>query len=63
MEELEKPTGLFKQLPLAIIAQYAILALHGTTCDQIFMLVVSFFGQFDHFGRLTIDAFFLGRSW
>ncbi|KAA1065331.1 hypothetical protein PGT21_010580 [Puccinia graminis f. sp. tritici] len=37
MEELEKPTGLFKQLPLAIIAQYAILALHGTTCDQIFM--------------------------
>ena len=37
IEELEKPTGLFKQLPLAIIAQYAILALHGTTCDQIFM--------------------------
>lgn len=36
-EESEKPTGLFKQLPLAIIAQYAILALHGTTCDQIFM--------------------------
>ncbi|PLW34425.1 hypothetical protein PCANC_20207 [Puccinia coronata f. sp. avenae] len=37
LEESEKPTGLFKQLPLAIIAQYAILALHGTTCDQIFM--------------------------
>ncbi|KAI9629006.1 hypothetical protein KEM48_011218 [Puccinia striiformis f. sp. tritici PST-130] len=35
--EDEKPTGLFNQLPLAIIAQYAILALHGTTCDQIFM--------------------------
>jgi hypothetical protein len=47
LEESEKPTGLFKQLPLAIIAQYAILALHGTTCDQIFMLVVSFLPRLD----------------
>ncbi|MBW0464462.1 hypothetical protein O181_004177 [Austropuccinia psidii MF-1] len=29
--------SLFKQLPLAIITQYSILALHGTTCDLVFM--------------------------
>ncbi|KAH9815534.1 hypothetical protein DFH28DRAFT_1164595 [Melampsora americana] len=29
--------SVFAQLPLAIIGQYAIIALHGTTCDQLFM--------------------------
>lgn len=29
--------SVFGQLPLAIIGQYAIIALHGTTCDQLFM--------------------------
>lgn len=29
--------SVFSQLPLAIIGQYAIVALHGTTCDQLFM--------------------------
>ncbi|CAH7672387.1 hypothetical protein PPACK8108_LOCUS7192 [Phakopsora pachyrhizi] len=32
-----KQESVFKQLPLAIIAQYAVVALHGTTCDQVFM--------------------------
>lgn len=35
--ELPPPTNIFNQLPLAIIGQYAFLALHGTTCDQVFM--------------------------
>ncbi|SCV73276.1 BQ2448_7202 [Microbotryum intermedium] len=30
-------TGLLRQLPLSMIAQYSLLALHGCTCDQIFL--------------------------
>ncbi|KDE03849.1 hypothetical protein MVLG_05672 [Microbotryum lychnidis-dioicae p1A1 Lamole] len=30
-------TGLLTQLPLSMIAQYSLLALHGCTCDQIFL--------------------------
>jgi hypothetical protein len=33
----EKPPSLSSQLPLMIIAQYGLLALHSTTHDQIFM--------------------------
>jgi len=36
--EEEKPEqSLIRQLPLGMIAQYSLLALHGCTCDQIFM--------------------------
>ena len=34
---LEKPPSLMSQLPLAIIFQYGLLALHSTTHDQVFM--------------------------
>lgn len=37
LELSEKPRSVFRDLPLAIIAQYATVALHGTTCDQVFM--------------------------
>lgn len=33
----KKPPSVFGMLPLAIIAHYAVLAFHGTTCDQVFM--------------------------
>ncbi|KAM0750505.1 hypothetical protein T439DRAFT_289689 [Meredithblackwellia eburnea MCA 4105] len=36
-EEEKTQEGLIRQLPLAMIAQYALVALHGTTCDQIFL--------------------------
>ncbi|KAI5479840.1 major facilitator superfamily protein [Pseudohyphozyma bogoriensis] len=37
-EEDEKESeSLIRQLPLAMIAQYALVALHGTTCDQVFV--------------------------
>lgn len=39
----EEGTSLMKQLPLTLIANYAVLALHGTTCDQVFMYVRSLF--------------------
>lgn len=35
--EEEMPQSLFKQLPLMIILQYGLLALHSTTHDQIFL--------------------------
>lgn len=35
--EEEKPQSLFKQLPLMIILQYGLLALHSTTHDQLFL--------------------------
>lgn len=37
VENLEEkvPVPLLRQLPLAMIAQYALLALHGTVCDQV----------------------------
>ncbi|KAG0144839.1 hypothetical protein CROQUDRAFT_46720 [Cronartium quercuum f. sp. fusiforme G11] len=35
--ETQEQKSVFSELPLAIIAQYAIVALHGTTCDQLFM--------------------------
>lgn len=36
----EKPSAsILRQLPLAMIAQYALVALHGTTCDQVFLYV------------------------
>ncbi|KAF8496942.1 hypothetical protein JB92DRAFT_2988573 [Gautieria morchelliformis] len=35
--EEEQPQSLFKQLPLMIILQYGLLALHSTTHDQIFL--------------------------
>ena len=31
------PQSLLRQLPLAMIAQHSLLALHGCTCDQVFM--------------------------
>ncbi len=34
---MEKPPSLMSQLPLAIIFQYGLLALHSTTHDQVFM--------------------------
>ena len=34
---LEKPPSLYSQLPMAIIIQYGLLALHSTTHDQVFM--------------------------
>lgn len=37
MVEEEKSVSLMSQLPLALISQYALLALHCTTCDQVFM--------------------------
>ena len=36
-ENEERPQSLFKQLPLMIILQYGLLALHSTTHDQIFL--------------------------
>ncbi|KDQ58534.1 hypothetical protein JAAARDRAFT_193093 [Jaapia argillacea MUCL 33604] len=36
--EIEKPPSLFWQLPLTIIVQYGLLALHSTTHDQVFYL-------------------------
>lgn len=33
----EKKSSGLSQLPISLIAQYALLALHGTTCDQVFM--------------------------
>lgn len=38
-EEKAEPS-LIRQLPLGMIAQYSLLALHGCTCDQVFMCVV-----------------------
>ncbi|KAF8591246.1 hypothetical protein K439DRAFT_1402380 [Ramaria rubella] len=35
--EEEKPQSVFKQLPLMIILQYGLLALHSTTHDQVFL--------------------------
>lgn len=36
--EMEKPpVSLLRQLPLVLIGQYALLALHGTVCDAVFM--------------------------
>jgi hypothetical protein len=35
--EIEKPPSLSSQLPVLIIAQYGLLALHTTTHDQVFM--------------------------
>lgn len=38
MLEMEKPpVSLLRQLPLVLIGQYALLALHGTVCDAVFM--------------------------
>lgn len=33
----KKEVSLIRQLPLVIIGQYALLALHGTVCDAVFM--------------------------
>lgn len=33
----EKPPSIYAQMPLALIAQYALLAMHASTCDQVFM--------------------------
>ena len=33
----EKPPSLFSQLPLLVILQYGLFALHTTTHDQVFM--------------------------
>ncbi|GAA99488.1 hypothetical protein E5Q_06188 [Mixia osmundae IAM 14324] len=48
----EKPS-IFADLPMGLIAQYAILALHGTTCDQIFM---SFLVTKQDMGGLELTA-------
>lgn len=37
IEEDPNPASLIRQLPLALIAQYALLALHCTATDQVFM--------------------------
>lgn len=37
VEEENPEQSLIRQLPLGMIAQYSLLALHGCTCDQVFM--------------------------
>ena len=54
--EEEKPPSVFRQLPLMIILQYGLLALHSTTHDQIFLsYLVSYGSQVTSF-RSSIDA-------
>ncbi|EEB96743.1 hypothetical protein MPER_04072, partial [Moniliophthora perniciosa FA553] len=37
VEALEKPPSLASQIPILVIIQYGLLALHSTTHDQVFM--------------------------
>lgn len=59
MVEEEKAVSLMSQLPLALISQYALLALHCTTCDQVFMYVIII--QFE-LSRADVSRW-IGHSW
>ncbi|KAK4704037.1 hypothetical protein P7C70_g2175, partial [Phenoliferia sp. Uapishka_3] len=67
----EKPSGsIIRQLPLAMIAQYAVVALHGTTCDQVFLsfLVTPIASgglglKAAHYAGLVATMFFFQTLW
>lgn len=55
----EKPPSLSSQIPILVIIQYGLLALHSTTHDQIFMsyLVTWVMSAFDEAGRAQFFLF------